>query len=90
VFDPGYLSVSYDYYSRYSVSTVALAADVRDEHGPGWRSAAGMLESHRRVWLVRSHLFTESVLPRLERTFTRVWHQHFPKAKGIDVYLLAR
>lgn len=90
VFDPGYLSVSYGYYARRPVSELVLAPDVTDENGPGWRRAVEALDTRERVWLVRSHLFTEAVLPRLRRSFPTATHRHFPKAKGIDVYLLQR
>lgn len=90
VFDPDYLKGSYDYYARRPVPHLLLTAEVNDERGPAWRKAIETLERHDRVWLIRSHWFTEPVLPRLRRSFPTASHQHFPKAKGIDVYLLRR
>lgn len=90
LFDPDYLRVSYGYYSRRPVSQLPLLPHVRDEHGPAWQAALAAVATHKRVWLIRSHLFTGPVLPRLRRTLPATWHAHFPKAKGIDVYLLQR
>jgi 4-amino-4-deoxy-L-arabinose transferase-like glycosyltransferase len=90
VFDPGYLSVSYEYYSRRRVAGLVLAPDLADVDGPGWRRAREALDQHERVWLLRSHLVSDVVLPRLRGSFREMTHRHFPKAKGIDVYVLER
>ena len=44
------------------------------------------LETHRRIWLVRSHFGNDESLATLREAGQEASHRKFPKAKGIAVY----
>jgi mannosyltransferase len=91
VFDRGYIGRAYDYYAkREDVARLRLRDAAEDAASPEWAAALTQIKTHERVWLVRSHFDDDDVLGRLLTLFEQTNHKHFPKAKGIDVYLLSK
>lgn len=91
VLDPGFIRHSYEYYAtRPDVERLWLKDAVEDKTSPEWADALAKITGHDRMWLVRSHFPDDAVLDRLRQRYEEKSKEHYPKGKGIDVYLMTK
>jgi uncharacterized membrane protein len=88
VFEPGYINLCYEYYAKAPVEKLLLTKGVRERSSQAWAVVFDRIASHQRIWLVRSHVREDELLLRLQQLLSQESKKTFPKAKGIDVYLM--
>ena len=53
----GYIRIPYDYYAkRLDLDELTLNDGFKNEHGSVWSDISNVIKSHKRVWLIQSHL----------------------------------
>ncbi len=82
-FDVGYTSIPFLYYLPESGPVLKVGEGPT---GADREQLLTALETHRRIWLVRSHFGNDESLATLREAGQEASHRKFPKAKGIAVY----
>jgi hypothetical protein len=86
VYDPAYFDMCYEYYQKRAFAGLPATPELRQALTASKSEVVRRVGGYRRVWLVRSHHFTDEVLDALRGVLQQRCYRRFPKHNAIEVF----